>query len=76
MVVYEPEEVYNESLTDERGLVYGKSNGDGAHAPSLAQPSEATFGISRLKNSEQSHTISSWRESVKQDSTAKLTSAT
>ena len=59
VVVYEPEEVYDKSLTDERGLVYGRSNGDGAQALSLARASEATFGISRLKNNEQSRTISS-----------------
>lgn len=59
VVVYEPEEVYDKSLTDERGLVYGRSNGDGAQALSLARASEGTFGISRPKNNEQSRTISS-----------------
>jgi len=29
VVVYEPEEVYDKSLADERGLVYGPSNGKG-----------------------------------------------
>lgn len=59
VVVYEPEEVYDKSLADERGLVYGRSNGDGAQALSLARASEATFGINRLKSNEQSRTISS-----------------
>jgi D-glycero-alpha-D-manno-heptose-7-phosphate kinase len=39
VVVYEPEEAYDRSLTDERTLVYGKSNGQGAQAVSLAQSS-------------------------------------
>jgi D-glycero-alpha-D-manno-heptose-7-phosphate kinase len=39
VVVYEPEEVYDKSLTDERGLVYGRSNGSAAEIQGLAQPS-------------------------------------
>jgi hypothetical protein len=35
VVVYEPEEVYDKSLADERGLVYGRSNGDGTPADRL-----------------------------------------
>ncbi len=43
VVVYEPEENYDKSLTDERSFVYGKSNGDSAERLSLARSSEATF---------------------------------
>jgi D-glycero-alpha-D-manno-heptose-7-phosphate kinase len=43
VVVYEPEEVYDKSLIDERGLVYGRSNGDGSRVLSLARSSEAAF---------------------------------
>jgi D-glycero-alpha-D-manno-heptose-7-phosphate kinase len=35
VVVYEPEETYDKSLTDERSLVYAKSNGGGADTVSL-----------------------------------------
>jgi len=37
VVVYEPEEVYDKSLTNERGLVYGRSNGGGTQTLSLAR---------------------------------------
>ena len=37
VVVYEPEEAYDKSLTNERSLVYAKSNGDGEDAVSLDQ---------------------------------------
>jgi D-glycero-alpha-D-manno-heptose-7-phosphate kinase len=37
VVVYEPEEVYDKSLTNERGLVYGRSNGGGTQTLGLAR---------------------------------------
>ena len=47
VVVYEPEEVYDKSLTDERCLVYGKSNVDGAQVLSMARHSEATLAYQK-----------------------------
>src|SRR5437588_8220695 len=48
VVVYEPEEVYDKSLVDERGLVYGRLNGgDSAQALSLARSADATFGYQK-----------------------------
>jgi D-glycero-alpha-D-manno-heptose-7-phosphate kinase len=49
VVVYEPEEVYDKSLTDERGLVYGRSNGGAAEMLSLAQPSADTDTLAYQK---------------------------
>lgn len=42
VVVYEPEEVYDRSLIDERGFVYGTSSGNGAQVFTPAQLSEVT----------------------------------
>ena len=44
VVVYEPEETYDKSLSDERSLVYAKPGGNGAEAASLARQPEATLG--------------------------------
>jgi D-glycero-alpha-D-manno-heptose-7-phosphate kinase len=43
VVVYEPEETYAKTLTEERTLVYGKSSGGGAEEVDMARSSEATF---------------------------------
>ena len=43
VVVYEPEETYDKSLTDERTLVYGKSNGNPTDAVNLSPAPQATF---------------------------------
>jgi len=48
VVVYEPDEVYDKSLADERGLVYGRANGVGAQALNLPRFSEATFASHKL----------------------------
>jgi len=42
VVVYEPEEVYDKSLVDERGLVYSRSNGNGDQVLNATR-SSATF---------------------------------
>src|SRR3984893_4581115 len=45
VVVYEPDEVYDKSLADERGLVYGRTNGARAQALNLPRLSEATLRL-------------------------------
>lgn len=44
VVVYEPEEVYDKSLTDERWLVYGRSRGTDAQPLTTPRFPEASFG--------------------------------
>lgn len=47
VVVYEPEQVYDKSLTNERELVYCRSSGGCAEALSLAGSSEATLAYQK-----------------------------
>jgi len=49
VVVYEPEEVYDRSLSDERGFVYGTANGNGVHACNPASSAEAVFAYQKIQ---------------------------
>jgi D-glycero-alpha-D-manno-heptose-7-phosphate kinase len=49
VVVYEPEEVYEKSLSDERSLVYSRSNGDGAPKFPPSRLSEATLDYQKIQ---------------------------